>query len=30
MARAGGRDPSKLGEALAAARGAIESALSAG
>jgi alanyl-tRNA synthetase len=28
MARAGGRDPSKLGEALAAARGAIESALS--
>jgi alanyl-tRNA synthetase len=28
MARAGGRDPSKLGEALAAARSAIESALS--
>ncbi len=30
MAQAGGRDPRKLGDALAAARGAIESALSAG
>jgi alanyl-tRNA synthetase len=29
MAQAGGRDPQKLGEALAVARGAIESALSA-
>jgi alanyl-tRNA synthetase len=29
MAQAGGRDPQKLGDALAAARGAIESALSA-
>jgi alanyl-tRNA synthetase len=28
MAQAGGKDPSKLGEALAAARGAIEAALS--
>jgi alanyl-tRNA synthetase len=30
MAQAGGRDPQKLGEALATTRGAIESALSAG